>query len=443
MNEDDPNNKRPIFNKYTTEKKLPVFDKNLTIEKAKFEGYPVQSTSTPTLEPTLTTSVTLPSVASTSTPVRTTKAKAEDRRAMKRKKLSQTATPSEVFHRNLVDAVSNVEDSDENEQYVYPYSGNTDVNDGMHRTTSSSLYRPQSTKSLAYITEDPPSPTTKTNLLGDLLRPIFKAKSTSSLRPYEEPLGRPKLRNFVMDHSTDNGWFSDGTPIKRHSNKRMYANYHDGGYTTDDEEQQHLLPSTIPYARPCSRWIKNAIMLLLFLCLLLFVLMTYVARPLQDIQVAMGRVLGSDKELIFDLHLHAINPNMWTARIVDADMSVFAFSQVVPMFHTVDPAEYLGGFYHFDEPLLFASSFYSGLPVTAISDIHIKSPGADKSGNERWSRMIRYPYGLVVRGVLKYKPLGFLSPYPQSIAICNVVRVDPTTGKVSDDPDQGYCFYSV
>ena len=54
--------------------------------------------------------------------------------------------------------------------------------------------------------------------------------------------------------------------------------------------------------------------------------------------------------------------------------------------------------------------------------------------------MIRYPYGLVVRGVLKYRPLGFLSPYPQSIAICDVVRVDPIIGKISKDPDQGFCL---
>lgn len=36
--------------------------------------------------------------------------------------------------------------------------------------------------------------------------------------------------------------------------------------------------------------------------------------------------------------------------------------------------------------------------------------------------------------------MSFLSPYPQSIAICDVVRVDPTTDKVSEDPDQGFCL---
>lgn len=201
-------------------------------------------------------------------------------------------------------------------------------------------------------------------------------------------------------------------------------------------------------------------MVVLFLCI------TYLAKPLEEVNVEISRVLSSDKELIFDLHINAINLNIWTVHVAEADISVFAFSQVVPMnslppiARGVDPAEYLGGFYHFDEPLSFPSSLISKNPVTAISQIRIKSPGADKSGNERWyllldmrfilminglymtyrSRIIRYPYGLVVRGVFKYRPLAFLSPYPQSIAICDVVRVDPTTDKVSEDPDQGFCL---
>ncbi|KAI8387491.1 hypothetical protein BD560DRAFT_486338 [Blakeslea trispora] len=552
--------KRPILAKYATsahgEKKFPTlsshFDKNLTIEKAKFEGSsssstplphpPISSTSTPAMLPTttavtttttaneltgpLTTSVTLPTTApigtaiavpSQSTPLlskpsnsalnASTKPKVEDRRAMnKRKKLPQmsgTATPSEVFHRNLVDAVSNVEDSDENEQYVYPYSGNnTDTttgylpNDPIHRTASS-LYRPQSTRSFAHtidqqdgvnsqplsqqqahqlLLQQPHQPSRKKSgyFLGDILKPIlFKSKSSTTIRPNgyhnithtntnnEEQLARPKLRNFIMDHSTDNFWYSssDGKhspPLKRHpgGRRKLYSSYgiHDGGYTTDDEEAQNSLtpfpsrrtstPSQRKKASLCSRLLRHLAIILITMLITLFLFMTYIAKPLQNLNVDISRVLSSDKELIFDLHINAVNLNFWTVRIADADMSVFAFSQVVPMVSKrgIDPAEYLGGFYHFDEPLSFSSSFYSQEPVTAISQIRIKSPGADRSGNERWSRMIRYPYGLVVRGVLKYRPLGFLSPYPQSIAICDVVRVDPTIGKISKDPDQGFCL---
>ncbi|KAI8047754.1 hypothetical protein BDF21DRAFT_393140 [Thamnidium elegans] len=490
------NSKRPILSKYTS---IPPsttmgFDKNLTVEKAKYESIPTASLSTPIVSPTLdeptkspplTTSVTLPIVTmhalnnpttlpSQSTPLLTKpKPKVEDRRAIKRKKLppmNGTATPSEVFHRNLVDAVSNVEDSDENEQYVYPYSGNnTDTTyhvnstDTIHRTTSS-LYRPQSTRS--FMNQEMPTKRgVSTGFLGELLRPIlFKNKSDTRARPQssDEQLNRPKLRNYVMDHPFNSqnklnygDWTDTGSPPSHHQTRRsrkMYSNHmlNDGGYTTDDEEAQLLTHTrrlnTSSHRKSystCSRLIRNMLIGLISIIILLFFCITYLAKPLKDLTVEMGRVLSSDKELIFDLHIHALNSNFWTVRVADADISVFAFSQVVPMMYQehvrgVDPAEYLGGFYHFDEPLSFSSSAYSNEPVTAISLIRIKSPGADKSGNERWSRMIRYPYGLVVRGVLKYKPLPFLNA--QSVAICDVVRVDPTTGKVSEDPDQGFCL---
>lgn len=106
----------------------------------------------------------------------------------------------------------------------------------------------------------------------------------------------------------------------------------------------------------------------------------------------------------------------------------------------VDPAEYLGSFYKFDEPLVFPSSLFSGELAEDSTQIRIKSPGADRSGNDRWSRIVRHRYGLVVRGVLKYRafPLGGL--YPQSAAICDVVHVEPTSGTVDEDPDQSFCF---
>ncbi|KAI8641422.1 hypothetical protein BD408DRAFT_418255 [Parasitella parasitica] len=531
------------------------FNKNLTVEKAHFDSAcstniphpPTASASTPVSPPPplvttpppieeqpdsintippLKTSVTLPTVntsqslsgASTptaasiintipsqSTPLLTksTKpAKTEDRRStIKRKKLppmSGTATPSEVFHRNLVDAVSNVEDSDENEQYVYPYSGNnTDTTyhinstDSIHRTTSSSLYRPQSTRSFIHNSSQQDSVPTKSSsgFLGDLLRPIlFKSKSDSKAiykqqqqqQQREEHLSRPKLRSYVMDHPyTQTKDWCDGKhspPLSQGGggigNRRtLYTNYGlggDGGYTTDDEEAQHLLATvqTHPTRRlqhqqqqqqtqqnrhrkqtnACSRILRNLLIVLISTAIVLFLCITYIAKPLGKVSVEISRVLSSDKELIFDLHINAINSNIWTVHVAEADISVFAFSQVVPMnslppiARGIDPAEYLGGFYHFDEPLSFPSTFLSQNPVTAISQIRIKSPGADKSGNERWSRIIRYPYGLVVRGVLKYRPLAFLSPYPQSVAICDVVRVNPTTDKVSEDPDQGFCL---
>jgi hypothetical protein len=368
------------------------------------------------------------------------------------------------------------QDSDENEQYVYPYSGNnTDTTatyhmnptDTLHRTTSSSLYRPRSTRSFInnnnqpipqqseHVDHAPIKREASTGFLGDLLKPIlFKSKpdTKANLKQQqqqqfrsEEQLARPKLRNYVMDHPFsqyklfNHDWFDgkhspplyqSGSSNRRHhssTGRRMYSNYGigDGGYTTDDEEAQHLLAPPLSSRRSqqlqsrhrkqssawydietklyiyhahysllnSSRFLRYLLIILLSFAIVLFLMITYLAKPLKDLQVEMGRVLSTDKELIFDLHIKAINSNFWTVHIADADISVFAFSQVVPMIEAaaekpdirgVDPAEYLGGFYHFDEPLSFGSSFYTKEPVTAISQIRIKSPGADKSGNERW-----------------------------------------------------------
>ncbi|OAD02593.1 hypothetical protein MUCCIDRAFT_164515 [Mucor lusitanicus CBS 277.49] len=475
-----PQEKRPALPKYATtthaDKKIaPVstadFNKNLTVEKARFDSAgsaniphpPTASNSTPTtplaplivktpppmddpsahptLPPPLTTSVTLPAVATVqslsgaSTPTTITASTINTMPSQSTPLMTKSTKPttnattakaaapddrrSTIKRKKLPPPMS---DSDENEQYVYPYSGNNtdsthhiNSTDTIHRTTSSSLYRPQSTRSFINNSSQQDLLPTKSSsgFLGDLLRPIlFKSKSDSKAiykQQREEHFARPKLRSYVMDHpynqttQTAKDWF-DGKhsppPLYQGGSRRKYSNYGLG------------------------------------------------AKPLQELNVEISRVLSSDKELIFDLHISAINSNIWTIHVAEADISVFAFSQVVPMnalvpspiARGVDPAEYLGGFYHFDEPLSFPSSLISKEPVTAISQIRIKSPGADKSGNERWSRIIRYPYGLVVRGVLKYRPLAFLSPYPQSLTICDVVRVNPTTDKVSEDPDQGFCL---
>jgi hypothetical protein len=128
----------------------------------------------------------------------------------------------------------------------------------------------------------------------------------------------------------------------------------------------------------------------------LFLVIIHKAEPLIELTVDIGRVLATDKELIFDLKVQAENWNWWTIHVADADISVFAFSQIVPSIiitnnaanvtHVkgVDPAEYLGGLVHFDEPLSIQSSLFNKGPTEAISQIRIKSPGADTSGNERW-----------------------------------------------------------
>ncbi|KAI8372769.1 uncharacterized protein BYT42DRAFT_500773, partial [Radiomyces spectabilis] len=381
------------------------------------------------------------------------------------------ATPSEVFHRNLVDAVSNVEDSDDNECYVYPYSSSTNTEapsfyyDQIHRTPSSSLYRPQSLRSHPLTpSHEGSSRPHITGFLTDFFRPALMMSSTSKGHDDEHDENecnenyRPKLRTYVMDHPQRSKNSDPSHASFRHGSKEMercydgkprrnpYMGYTDG-YTSDDEGAPLLRASRTGsrYRSTCSRVFRNLSLSALAICMLLFVIVAYRAKPLMDVSVEVGRVLASDKELIFDLRVKASNWNWWTLRVADADISVFAFSQVVPLedtFNTtrVDPAEYLGGCVHFDEPLSFASSVFHSRIVSATTQIRIKSPGADKSGNERWSRIIRYPYGLLARGVLRYRSLPVVGLYPQTVAICDVANVEPNTGRVSEDPDQAYCL---
>ncbi|KAI7868128.1 hypothetical protein BDF14DRAFT_1796637 [Spinellus fusiger] len=514
--------KRPLLPKFSTihtdkypqhlrhDFPLPNFDRNLTVEKAHFEPqslvHPVTS-SHPSLpvtapHPTLPVASLPPLSLQTSTdslhdppsssPVHSTfdiplsspprplhsqpshppssthvisyskgrgfKADSERISPNKRKRpplLSGSATPSQVFHRNLVDAVSNVEDSDENERYIYPYSNSTAAADTGHywhdhrsqtrwQTHTGFLQQLFKHPSVEWSLEEE-TPTTRRNS-----------------QPYHH---RPKLRNYVVDHPHHRPK-ADSLPHQfrgddsRYSSRRSYATYCNDGYTSDDEGDPLLQSErvTVRKQKTCSRRIGDILVVMCVISCVCFLVSLYHAQPLENIQVSMGRVLASDKELMFDLHVKAKNWNWWTVHVAEADISVFAFSRLVPHFinttstqqealtpeevseQGVDPAEYLGSCYRFDEPLCFSSDQFKSVSTEAISQVRIKSPGADKSGNERWSRMIRYRYGLVARGVLKYRLLPLSWAYSQSMAICDVTSVDPTTGKVFQDPDQGYCL---
>ncbi|KAI9306759.1 hypothetical protein BJ944DRAFT_159312 [Cunninghamella echinulata] len=363
----------------------------------------------------------------------------------KRTPIHSTASPSEYFHRNLVDAVSNVEDSDDNEFYVYPYSGGEhsgNISDHYHSSTPRSLRNKKSTEPR-------------------LLR--YSVSAHELKQPLNQP-HRPKLRSYVMDpHSAKKEYGSTRPDNYLRSSKRLQSRRYlsayqiADGYASDDESGPLIRNDRRKQSYRKCPILWTVCGLFISFILIFGLLVSGGAKPLQDITISMGRVLASDKELIFDLHVNAYNPNGWTVNINDADISVFAFSHIVPTLTYdsttttnqlnitkilgADPAEYLGSFSHFDEPLALYSSLLSSQPSTAISQIRIKSPGDDQGGNERWSRIIRYKYGLLARGVLTYYPLNFPGVHSQTVAICHVAEVDPTTGSVSN-ADQSYCSIS-
>ncbi|KAI8384173.1 hypothetical protein BD560DRAFT_385207 [Blakeslea trispora] len=206
---------------------------------------------------------------------------------------------------------------------------------------------------------------------------------------------------------------------------------------------------------------------LISICLL-WLILSLSSGPLMEVEVVgISNVLGTQKELMFNLQVRAKNSNWWTIRMTNTAFSVFASSHYVPTLSSqhldptlpesnetsatlfgADPAEFLGTIYHLEDPLIYqAGSFLRPITSTATSQIQIRTPGAtrgDMSGNERWSLLIRYPYELTVRGVLKYQALPFMPLLMQlhSVRVCKMSRIDPASGKVSDDvsiPKQSIC----
>ncbi|GAA5795120.1 hypothetical protein HPULCUR_000472 [Helicostylum pulchrum] len=332
-----------------------------------------------------------------------------------------TASPAEVFHRNLVDAVSNVEDSDENEHYVYPYSGNESCN-YLSDISSAGLHRPLSVRSTPgsslYDSKR------RDGGLGEWLKQAFYLKNSqqhaqripTTLEEEDdddewsgsEYSRRPRLRNNVKDYQSPQKpnkssiltrWHDSfhksissdkskaGRRVYPTQNNTLHHPYYYGnlnerarstcGYTSDEEDAP-LLPTRRLKRMPRNKtsWYNSS-------------------QPLTALTVDIGRVLATDKELIFDLKVQAENWNWWTVRVTDADISIFAFSQIVPTsisnnttnatdIEGVGPAEYLGTLVHLDEPLSIRSNVFDKSSKEAISQIRIKSPGADISGNERW-----------------------------------------------------------
>ncbi|KAI8099169.1 uncharacterized protein BX664DRAFT_253879, partial [Halteromyces radiatus] len=384
-----------------------------------------------------------------------------------------TATPSEVFHRNLVDAVSNVEDSDEHEQYVYPYSHHDKPGTPLTNNTTSNNNIINNKKQLKKRNQDLPTPYRRSTTPS---RSSSTAASTFSLQQATNNTGppptsdeengtwikrgyrRPKLRSHVMDHPRSSAAFPQPWSHEASSSDDNDDDddQHDLHHYQDDRYGEHIYllrhhpgqQRKYRHTRSSCRIVRNTFLSILLFVLLMLIFTVYKAEPLTDVSASMGHILASDKELIFDLMVKANNWNWWTVRIQQADLSVFAFSELVPFNDTfgVDPAEYLGDCLYFDEPLSFTSSVILGRDERASTStqIRIKSPGADASGNQRWSRMIRYPYGLVTRGVIKYRPFSLLNlSSSQSIPLCVVTHVDPITSitTVYFDDDHGYCSH--
>ncbi|KAI7898620.1 uncharacterized protein BX663DRAFT_489888 [Cokeromyces recurvatus] len=324
-------------------------------------------------------------------------------RSQKRRDYPTTiSTPTELFAKNLYEAVLDIDDS-----YDCGYVYNT------NESPSFSLI-------------------------------ILKEDSTMSLEKLNKSIyyKRPVLRSTVSEllpSRNDSYFYNNNTSSI--SNQFHYQRQEPFQSSDDDHEHSPLLfynKTTIKKRKNRNKWIITILSLFVTFTIVYF---TFLIFPLRSIEViSFGNVLSTQKQLFLNIFVQARNRNGFKVQISHGSIDLFA------------TIEFLGTIETLEVPLIFEPSstfFYfnsSSKKSIATSQIQLKYPGKTKAGdidgNERWSSLIRYPYELTIRGVLKYQLFPVIGTQVYSVRICKMMQVDPATGivrKIASDKENSIC----
>ncbi|KAL8904620.1 MAG: hypothetical protein Q9207_003141 [Kuettlingeria erythrocarpa] len=173
------------------------------------------------------------------------------------------------------------------------------------------------------------------------------------------------------------------------------------------------------------------------------IIMVMCSKPLRNVRILdIRNVLASEQELMLDLHVHAVNPNLVAVQVSDLDINIFAKSKhvgtnemwrkrrpgrqplsLVNPTHSpsieggvdegTDPISdpetdsqtmLLGRIFEFDSPLIFDASPLRHTSVSSIGEVRLAHPGnkTEEGGTERWEEVLAHDFELIVRGVVKY-----------------------------------------
>jgi hypothetical protein len=195
-------------------------------------------------------------------------------------------------------------------------------------------------------------------------------------------------------------------------------------------------------------------------------------KQLTDLKIReIQNVVASQEEIIMDLVVGAVNPNIVGITVSDMDVIIFAKSKHVgsdkwwrehasgrpqnedgwlpvqpssindrQVAHTdgvdegTDPVEEprtitLGSVLHFDSPLTFDGTFFNHRQVESVGEIRLSKPGnkSETGGTERWEEVLQYPFELIVRGTFKYElPL---STHVHKVSVTASYDYDPDAEK--------------
>ncbi|MCJ1255666.1 hypothetical protein MMC24_003483 [Lignoscripta atroalba] len=215
------------------------------------------------------------------------------------------------------------------------------------------------------------------------------------------------------------------------------------------------------------------------------------SKPLLDVHVKdIQNVLASEQEIMLDLHVHAINPNLIAIQVNELDVNIFAKSKYVgssafwredhrftkskprvPSSHMPDYSNpglskyavgtsnpyrvregvdegndpiddpgsdsqtmLLGRIFEFDSPLIFDASPIRHESFSSVGEVRLAEPGnrTEQGGSERWEKVIQHPFELIVRGVLRYSLPMSSKIKSASIGGSVTVRPEASVDQVDD-----------
>ncbi|KAF2631625.1 hypothetical protein BU25DRAFT_479239 [Macroventuria anomochaeta] len=298
-----------------------------------------------------------------------------------------------------------------------------------------------------------------------------RGRGPSSRHPSQP--SSPRFHNFIVQNGAVTG-----------NNKyRELSTYDiDAGIVADDERTPLIPSARSPRVRTPRRrdsvtlsnlqrqldrrqrneggWCRRFAGCLVLSILLLVVIFSSVGlvfattKPLDNLSIREIRnVIASQEELILDLIVEAVNPNIIGVTITDMDVSIFAKSKHVGSdkwwhehgngvphdneedWQTIDVSDVaeatgktpdgvdkgtdpiedpdvgeprtmlLGRIFHFDSPLNFDGSFWHRHNASSIGEIRLTHPGnkTEAGGTQRWEEVSQYPFQLLVRGNFKYQ----------------------------------------
>lgn len=221
----------------------------------------------------------------------------------------------------------------------------------------------------------------------------------------------------------------------------------------------------------------GGIIIILFMC----------SEALYAVRVrSIRNVLASEQEIMLDLHVQAVNPNLIAVQINDMDVNIFAKSKHVGTnamwrngrhgvpepaispggggiwrghlaptdhHHSVSEPGYdgwdnvdegtdpiddpevdsqtmlLGRIFHFDSPLIFDASPIRHNLFAAVGGVRLAHPGnkTEEGGTQRWEKVMQHDFELIIRGVLRYSTP--ITSRTLSASISGSVLVHPGDGE--------------